>query len=335
LDHHTHAPLAEFSVHSESFESVSNLFAAHGKDFKPPRVFMLPDWIRIWWKTFGEGYEPLLLSVKDKERVLGLALLKQKGGTVSFMGSADICDYFDFIVAEGREAGFFSALLGYLVSARVKMIDLRCLRPESTAREFLIPLAKKQGFAVEQEPDGVSFEVDLPKTREDYLLLLNSKQRHELRRKFRRLYDAGDVRFEVHGDLQHQTDKVDLFFSLFKQSRPDKEEFMTPRMESFFRDMLSVMSAIHILKMGVLLLNDQVVAIVLFFDHLSRYDLYNNGYNPAFNSLSIGLLAKAMAIEHAIDEKKKTFDFLKGEEIYKSRLGGRKVEISRWKIHLE
>ncbi|MBU4317981.1 MAG: GNAT family N-acetyltransferase [Proteobacteria bacterium] len=330
---YTTSSSAEFSVHSESFETVSEYFSTHRDDLKWTWVFTLPSWIQSWWKIFGAGYEPLLLSVRDKDRIMGLAIFKQKNDAVSFLGSADICDYFDFVVARGREEDFFSTLLNHLNSTGVKQLDLRCLRPESVAGEFLIPLARKRGYSVECEPDGVSFEVALPETWEDYLQGLSSKQRHEVRRKLRRLYDAGDVRFEVHGDLHLQTDKVDLFFSLFKESREDKKEFMTPRMADFFKDMIFAMK--DILKMGVLLLDAKVAAVILFFDYNNAYYLYNNGYDTEFSPLSIGVLSKVLAIQHAIGEKKKTFDFLKGEEVYKSRLGGREISLSRYRIHLE
>ena len=59
--------------------------------------------------------------------------------------------------------------------------------------------------------------------------------RHELRRKFRRLESAGDVRFVTctdHATLQHD---ISDFLTLHRESRDDKAAFMNDHMEAFFR----------------------------------------------------------------------------------------------------
>ena len=163
---------------------------------------------------------------------------------------------------------------------------------------------------------------------------LKSKQRHEVKRKFRRLYEAGDVRFDVYDDAEGIYSKLDIFFKLFKESRDDKSEFMTPQMESFFNDMISAMVTCRILRLGVVSLNEKPVAAVMYFDYDNSIFLYNNGYDTEFGSLSVGVLSKAMLIQQGIDEKKEKFDFLKGPEIYKYRLGGNEVSLSRLRIVL-
>ena len=325
---------AAISIQTENFESLANLYSDPENHLKWPSVFVLPEWIKTWWKTFGEGFEPLLLSIAHQGRTIGLALLKRKDETVSFMGSADICDYLDFVVSPGSETLFFSALLEYLPSIGVKEIDLQCLRPDSVTTTSLVPMVCGLGHSMLCEPDGVSFSVDLPQTWETYLQQLNSKQRHEVKRKIRRLQESGDVRFEVHEDLHDEPDKVELFFTLFKESRTDKCEFMTCSMESFFRDMFQTMSRIKILKMGLLRIDEKIVAALLYFDYDNTFFLYNNGYDVAYRSLSIGVLSKVFAIQQSIREKKAIFDFLKGMEEYKARLGGGVIDLSRCRIRL-
>jgi len=46
------------------------------------------------------------------------------------------------------------------------------------------------------------------------------------------------------------------------------------------------------------------------------------------------LLSKALCIKDSIERKKKRFDFLKGREAYKYRLGGREVPICGCQIAL-
>ena len=53
-----------------------------------------------------------------------------------------------------------------------------------------------------------------------------------------------------------------------------------------------------------------------------------------FGSLSVGLLGKVLSIKESIQSGKKTYDFLKGAEVYKKRLGGQPIQLYRCLIEL-
>jgi len=55
----------------------------------------------------------------------------------------------------------------------------------------LAPLARERGLSVTHTEEAVSFEMPLPADFEDYLNGLDKKQRHEVRRKMRRIGGAG------------------------------------------------------------------------------------------------------------------------------------------------
>lgn len=319
----------------ETFESIYTHAANANNQLEWSSVFVLPDWISTWWDTFGGKAIPCLFSVQHQNDVAGIAMLQIQDHVASLIGNADVCDYMDFVVSPGKNTYFYAALFDYLAQNKIERLDLRCLRPDSQILNVLIPEAEKRGYDVISDPDGISLEVLLPDTWEDYLGQLKSKQRHEIKRKLRRLNEAGEIRFAVYDNLYADTEKIDLFFKLFRESRTDKTEFMTPQMESFFATMIPVMSEIKILKLGVLYLNETPVAAVLFFDYKDSLYLYNNGYNPDFRSLSVGVLCKVFAIQHGITLGKKTFDFLKGPEIYKYRLGGKEVPLTRCRIRFK
>jgi CelD/BcsL family acetyltransferase involved in cellulose biosynthesis len=51
--------------------------------------------------------------------------------------------------------------------------------------------------------------------------------------------------------------------------------------------------------------------------------------------LSLGVVLTAKAIEHAIENGRSTFDFLRGNETYKYRFGAKDTEIYRLAISRE
>jgi CelD/BcsL family acetyltransferase involved in cellulose biosynthesis len=65
----------------------------------------------------------------------------------------------------------------------------------------------------------------------------------------------------------------------------------------------------------------------------TRY-LYNSGYDADFSGLSVGIACKLLSIRDAVERGLTRYDFLKGEETYKRRLGGVPVALARCRIDL-
>ena len=110
---------------------------------------------------------------------------------------------------------------------------------------------------------------------------------------------------------------------------------MTSRMESYFVSLASAMSELQLLKLCFLELDKQPAAAIMCFDYKDTYYLYNNGFDPRFRHLSVGLLSKVLSLQDIIQKGRKKFDFLKGEETYKRRMGGKEVPLSRCQIQLK
>ena len=65
------------------------------------------------------------------------------------------------------------------------------------------------------------------------------------------------------------------------------------------------------------------IAVTLSFHYQDEVLLYNSGFDPEYGYLSAGLLLTADLIKQAIEQNKKIFDFLRGNERYKYDLGGK------------
>jgi CelD/BcsL family acetyltransferase involved in cellulose biosynthesis len=299
-----------------------------------PSVFVLPEWMQTWWQVFGADAKPYIRVVKDSDKVIGIAPLMIKDSTVYFIGSTDVCDYLDFIVAPGMENDFFNVLLDDLKKNDIKNLDLKHVRPDSTVITSLVPLAKTRNFKVENREEAVSFEMDLPSSFDEYLQTLSTKQRHEVRRKLRRLTEEGKIEYRFTEKGSELPAAMDTFFKMFTESRQDKAVFLTEQMKSYFRLLADTMKEIGILKLGILELDGKPVAEIMCFDYNDCIYLYNSGYDPKYVSLSVGLLSKVLAVKNSIEKGKKRFDFLKGAETYKGHLGGKEVPLYRCQIHI-
>ena len=319
---------AEFTL--ESFDSIySQWQEIQGNSVASP-IFSLPHWSRTWWQQLGHGARLFLGAVRCQGRVIGIVPLLVKDDTASFIGGIDVCDYLDFVVEPGTEQVFFQSLLDNLVSAGVLQLNLAPLRPDSTVVTRMTDIARKQGWQVTCSREDVAVEVDLPATWDQYLQMLTGKQRHELRRKLRRLGEEGELNHRVSIDANQKD--IDTFVKLFRDSRRDKATFLTPKMESFFRAIASLMAEQGLLRLNMLELNATPVAATMCFDYQGTVHLYNSGYNPSYGWLSVGLLSKALCIKDSIERRRKRFDFLKGGEAYKYHLGGHEIPLYRCQL---
>ena len=321
-----------YTVTQESFASLTSYWTNSGNRLKWGPVFVLPPWLEVWWREFQPGTELYLATVRQQSDIAGIAPLQLKEGKACFIGSADVCDYMDFVVVPGREGDFFNILLDDLRKRGIKTLDLKSLRPESTVVSSLAGIARNRGYEVSCQPVDVSVELDLPPGWDDYLGMLTTKQRHEVRRKLRRLGEMGGVDYRVVEGRSAVREVMGTFLKLFTESREDKADFLTERMKSFFCTMAETMAEVKLMKVGILELESVPVAMVTYFDYNGSVYLYNSGYSPEYRYLSAGLLSKALCIKDSISKGRKKFDFLKGAEEYKYHLGGKEVPLYNCQI---
>ncbi|AKG53914.1 cellulose biosynthesis protein [Dehalogenimonas sp. WBC-2] len=300
---------------------------------KVPHPFMLPRWLESWWNNFREEDQLFLHSVTEENELVGILPFRLKGDTAYFIGSANVCDYMDFIIRKGQETQFFSFILDNIRSSGITALELESLRPDSSVLKFLLPLAKQRGLPVEVQDTDVTLEMSLADDWEQYLATLSTHQRHEVKRKERRLAEAGNLVFDI-----NKPSNIDLELKTLIQqiriSRQDKAAFMTEAMEKFFNDLAKSLDEAGILRIGKLMLEGETVASIMCFDYNNTRYLYNSGYDPSQTNLSVGLLSKVYSIKDAIEQQMHTYDFLKGAEVYKYHLGGREMPVSRCRIEL-
>ena len=316
-----------YTITEESFASLNSYWTDSRHNLNWGSIFVFPGWSQVSWQVFGSGAELYLGVVRQREKIIGIAPLLVKEKTASIIGSADVCDYLDFIVAPGMGRDFFSVLLDDLRQKGINHLDLRRLRPDSTVLTDLVAIAKERRYDIRCQLVDVSLELELPSTWDEYLATLTGKQRREVRRKLRRLWEAGNVDYHIVEDSAAVHDVMDTFLKLFSESREDKATFMTAQMESFFRSLADTMAEAGLLRLGILELDTLPTAIVMCFDYNDCVYLYNSGYNPRYSALSVGLLCKVLCIKDSIQRGRKRFDFLKGGEPYKYHLGGREIPL--------
>ena len=319
----------DFTVSAETFESLPDPLQVPGNELEWASPFVLPGLLHAWWEVFAPPAEPLILSVREGGRLIGIAPLQREGSLLRLIGGADVCDHLDVVVDPRRKKEFCETLLDYVSRAGVTRIDLGPVRPDSAVMTGLVPHARERGWPVASETEDVLFEADLPPSWEEYLDRLSGKQRHEVRRKLRRLEQSVTFAFRMVGGRGEIDAGMEDFLRLFRMNRADKAEFMTARMEAFFRALARRVPAT---RLGFLDVDGAAAAAVMCFDHGATRYLYNSAFDAGLGSLSVGILCKILSIQDAISRGLAKYDFLKGNETYKRQLGGRAVPVYHCRI---
>ena len=287
------------------------------------RIFTSFELQKTWWDHFGNDFKNriILMSKGDSKIIVPFKL---SGNTASLIGSEDLFDYQDFVYSERSDIHQFMDRLAHYLT---KNIDVNELKLTSVPREspiltILPEYLEKNSWTINISNEDVTPKIQIPNSWDDYLNSLKKKHRHEIRRKIRRLYNYGKVEELEVRDYNGVREHLDDFFVLHRISSSEKQNFMTIERESFFRDIALKLCHQGILRLRFLIVNSiKVAASMSFVNHEVEY-LYNSGYNPDFNDLSVGILNHVFSIRKSIKENNNVFDFMRGNEMYKYRLGG-------------
>jgi len=309
-------------ITSEDFDALAPAWAQLWDDVPGASPFHHPEWHRVWLRHFGGACSPVFLSVRREEALIGASALDMGQSEARELGDHNVRDYAGPLALPGEEPAVAAGILEWLREDLTPAAIFWGLPADSAMASAISRAANDGGWRCEIEHEAVCPGLDLPRDFEEYVASLSKKDRHELRRKLRNFEAAGAWSFETATGPDAVTGRMDALFHLMRISRGDKDEFLTPAMEAFFRDLGATFSALGMLRLSTLTLAGNDVAMTLSFETSDALYLYNSGYDPQYSHLSVGLVSKAFAIREAIALGKRRFDFLRGDEEYKRRLGG-------------
>ena len=268
-------------------------------------------YLETWWRQRGVGD---LLIAETTDSLLPLVLTD---GVLEFAGEADLTDYHSPLGSHGAEA--LANLIPDLESgSRISLDSL----PDESANAVVAGL-EHAGISCEVNQHEVAAVLRLPSSFDEYLLSIRKKERHELRRKRRRFEnELGPATVE----RRTGPDAVALFARLHRLSAGDKGEFMDDAMEQFFLALHeNAGGVIDVLVTG----SGQVASAIFSFEDDAGFYLYNSAFEPELRNLSPGNVMLSHLIERAINSGAEVFDFLKGDETYKFRLGAEERPLYR------
>ena len=272
-----------------------------------PTPFSSYEWFAALSKDLLRSDPEIIVFTEDGQvRAVLPALIDD--GAIRSLGDERVTDLFDMVCEPGYEKNICTAIVD-AVQDQGLHVDLFPLESRSRLAVFLAEML--HDVAVE-EGDTCPL-LELPGSWDGFLEKLGGKKRHELRRKMRRVNGAV---LEV-----VKTEEMHDLYRLMGLSNENKEKFMEPDMIAFFDDLVRLFGRREWLRARKLQLDGRTAAMMLAFTFGERIYLYNMGFDPAFRSLSPGIVTVALDIHSAISEGRRYYDFLRGDEDYKYRLG--------------
>jgi len=295
-------------------------------------IFATPEWAATWWRSFGGNNDLHILTVQDGSDLLGIAPLFVETVAsvplVRLVGGIEVTDYTDIICRPGTAGRVWKHVLAHLETEGYTELDLHNVPGASPTLAFFRDLATEGTYQVTIALEDVCPVLDpLPPDWQSYLDTLDRAHRHELRRKIRRLMANADMDVRLIWQHEDLAAAMDTFILLHRLSSPDKAAFMDARMVAFFHDVAHMCHERGWLSLGFLSVEGKTVAATMSFTYGGSYGLYNSGFDPAYDALSVGYVLKALSVQRAIELGMKRYDFLQGSERYKYELGGKDTQV--------
>jgi CelD/BcsL family acetyltransferase involved in cellulose biosynthesis len=298
--------------------------------------FLRHEYLRIWWQRRGGGEWPAeaelaVVTARQDGQLVGIAPLFKtsdpQGQTrLLLLGSIEISDYLDLIVAPDDLDAFVTELLPFLAGPQLgdwQVLDLYNLVDSSPTLAALERAATGLSWGFQTEKLQHSPYIPLPGDWETYLSKIDKKQRHEIRRKMRRAEESGAaIRWYFVSDPAEFEPAMQAFVGLMQQDE-DKAAFFrrSPDMLPTMLETARCAFERGCLGLAFLEINGQKAAGYFCFDYLNRIWVYNSGIDRSLMEYSPGWVLLGYLLQWANETKRSEFDFMRGDEEYKYRFG--------------
>jgi CelD/BcsL family acetyltransferase involved in cellulose biosynthesis len=308
-------------------------------------LFLSWEWMHCWWRHLAEERRLRLITVRRDGHLIALAPLARRGRrwrrlfpfpALEFLGAGEAgSDHLDVVVRRGYAAEALPALAEAVADTGL-MLELSRLKDDAQAAA-LARVCGGRGWTAEHAAVDVCPYIDL--TGLDwpgFLAGLGTAHRYNLRRRLRGLEKHWTVSFERAADEGQRAAALAELIALHQhrwRRRGEPGAFHSAALRAFHGELSRITLERGWLRLYRLKLDGRTVAAIYGFLYHGTFYFYQSGFDAEFQRHSVGLAIMALAIRSAIEEGAHTYDFLCGNEAYKSLWTERRRPLRRLMLY--
>lgn len=318
-----------------------------------PELVLSPTWVRSWWRVYGStgGRELRTIVVRDDEgKLVGLwpllSRLALEKRAVPFrrlemLGSGErredeVCsDYLAPLVLPARRREVIAAMVGALAGGRLGAFDdlvVPDMPAEDPVVRDLVEELGARGWDATLTSSGHCPFVALPKTWDAYLAALDGDRRYFVKKSLRELETWANKRPIELRRIDREVDLdagVETLVALHEGRWSNGGVFQSPLFSAFHGHVMREMlrgdggAAGPRGRLDLLLLHvgDEPIAAIYNLVLGNKTYFYQSGRRTDLPAkVRPGIVIHALAMQRAIAEGQREYDFMKGDSQYKQKL---------------
>lgn len=302
------------------------------------------DWLLAWWHQFGENGHLRVLAVLDGDQLVGaLPLYEQKariGTKIQYM-AADLVasDYLTLLAEPQRKDEVIATVNSWITESMHSgsWRSINSLRIDGIANDDPW-IEQLQGSA---EPAGISFRkqtitnswpLSLPSSWDEFLATHRKRSVYRKAKKVASRLRSGDCNLKVLDSIHDLDLGLSCLIRLHQARRTsvgDQGCFADHRFEPFLREALSTMLPSGKAIFCICESNETPIGVQLLLLGDETAYLYQAGIDPEYMNLEPGHTMIGGAIMECIQRGFRCYDFLRGDEGYKSLWGAQPISLAR------
>jgi CelD/BcsL family acetyltransferase involved in cellulose biosynthesis len=304
----------------------------------PENIFLSFGWMSTWWKHFGKG-QLAVIAVRDSAgRLVAVApfcIARSSTGLgarrLGFLADEHVGSDYLNVLADTAFGAAAVAEIARTLFAHRRLWDYIELRDtaDSPLMAALSTELLSRGMRVFETTRRVCRYIPLPPTFEKYLAGISTGLRANYRRRWRALqreHQAECLAVSGAAELErHFPALIALHRMRFEQREADSA-FLAPGVPEFHAEAMRVLAAEGFARLFLLKAGGDAVAAIYGFSVGQTFQFYQCGMHPGWVRYGLGQVLIGNAIEQNIAAGHATFDFLRGDESYKTQWADRSRE---------
>ncbi len=310
------------------------------------RPFLSWDWHESWYRYYCDTPRQPFVVVEGTpgQAPSSIMPLYQRPGRLGttklcLSGDGNVCtDRHQIITQPGEERYSTFKLVRWLAAATQQglaadYVDLDGLSLSSAPTQNLISQFANVGFKPELLPCESCWVVELESSWEQQNATFSKKHRRKTKKAAANLSEL-EIRDSSNQDFEYLWSHFTHLHQLRRTSLGEPGCFADQRFHDFLR--LATQRLINRGLADILLIEHQqnpIAATVVFSDRTTAH-MYQTGFDPAFVRLEPGYMLIVAAMQRAIETGHQKYDFMRGDEQYKSRWNAQAEPMTRTHVRL-